>query len=338
MKSRKINYVIVGGFVIAMLAALTFSMAMLSGHSGDTEDYYVVYDNVSGVGFGTKVLFEGYHVGQVENITPVIEDGALHFRVDMSIVEGWHIPVDSVARKESGGLLSAVTIAISAGDNPEAIEVGEQITPGVSTSLFDVVSQVATDAGDVTRTGLKPLLENINKQVALLGVMLEDDIPTLLSQLSTTASVAAERAPVILANLESFVESLNATSAKVDEILNTRNVSLVNSSLENIEEGTGNFVAIAGDLQATSANIDRMVASIDDVVTANKGNVDKTLIDLRYSMESVARHVDAISRNLEGSSRHMYEFSRQIRLNPGLLLGGKPPRDEAEATAAGRAR
>jgi hypothetical protein len=56
MKSRKINYVIVGGFVIAMLAALTFSMAMLSGHSGDTEDYYVVYDNVSGVGFGTKVL------------------------------------------------------------------------------------------------------------------------------------------------------------------------------------------------------------------------------------------------------------------------------------------
>ena len=331
MKSRKINYVIVGGFVLAMLAALTFSMAMLSGHSGDTEDYYVVYDNVSGVGFGTKVLFEGYHVGQVENITPVIEDGALHFRVDMSIIEGWHIPSDSVARKESGGLLSAVTIAISAGDNPEAIEVGEQIDSGVSTSLFDVVSQVASDAGDVTRTGLKPLLENINKQVALLGVMLEDDIPTLLNQLSTTASVAAERAPVILANLESFIESLNATSAKVDEILNARNVSLVNSSLENIEEGTGNFVAIAGDLQATSTNIDSMINAINEVVSGNKDNLDKTLVDLRYSMESVARHVDAISRNLEGSSRHMYEFSRQIRLNPGLLLGGKPPRDEAVA-------
>jgi len=331
MKSRKINYVVVGGFVIAMLAALTFSMAMLSGHSGDTEDYYVVYDNVSGVGFGTKVLFEGYHVGQVENITPVIEGGALHFRVDMSIIEGWHIPSDSVARKESGGLLSAVTIAISAGDNPEAIEVGEQIDAGISTSLFDVVSQVASDAGDVTRTGLKPLLENINKQVALLGVMLEDDIPTLLNQLSTTASVAAERAPVILADLESFIESLNATSAKVDEILNARNISLVNSSLENIEEGTGNFVAIAGDLQATSTNIDSMINAINEVVSGNKDNLDKTLVDLRYSMESVARHVDAISRNLEGSSRHMYEFSRQIRLNPGLLLGGKPPLDEAVA-------
>ncbi|MEE1562467.1 MAG: hypothetical protein V1253_04545, partial [Alphaproteobacteria bacterium] len=263
--------------------------------------------------------------------TPVVEDNALHFRVDMSIIEGWHIPSDSVARKESGGLLSAVTIAISAGDNPEAIEVGEQIDAGISTSLFDVVSQVASDAGDVTRTGLKPLLENINKQVALLGVMLEDDIPTLLNQLSTTASVAAERAPVILADLESFIESLNATSAKVDEILNARNISLVNSSLENIEEGTGNFVAIAGDLQATSTNIDSMINAINEVVSGNKDNLDKTLVDLRYSMESVARHVDAISRNLEGSSRHMYEFSRQIRLNPGLLLGGKPPRDEAVA-------
>jgi phospholipid/cholesterol/gamma-HCH transport system substrate-binding protein len=190
---------------------------------------------------------------------------------------------------------------------------------------------VASDAGDVTRTGLKPLLENINKQVALLGVMLEDDIPTLLNQLSTTASVAAERAPVILADLESFIESLNATSAKVDEILNARNISLVNSSLENIEEGTGNFVAIAGDLQATSTNIDSMINAINEVVSGNKDNLDKTLVDLRYSMESVARHVDAISRNLEGSSRHMYEFSRQIRLNPGLLLGGKPPRDEAVA-------
>ena len=123
---------------------------------------------------------------------------------------------------------------------------------------------------------------------------------------------------------------------KADEILSARNIALVNSSLENLEEGTGNFVAISGDLRATSANLNCMINSIEAVVTGNKDNVDQTLVDLRYSMESVARHVDAISRNLEGSSHHMYEFSRQIRLNPGLLLGGKPPRDEAEAAAAGR--
>jgi phospholipid/cholesterol/gamma-HCH transport system substrate-binding protein len=282
MKSRKINYVVVGGFVLVMLVALTFSIAMLSGHRGDTEDYYALYDNVSGIGFGTKVLFEGYHVGQVENITPVMDDGGLHFRVDMSIVEKWRVPVDSVARKESGGLLSAVIISISAGESTETFEPGSQINSGASTSIFDVVSQVAADAGDVTRTEVKPLLVNINK-------ILSDD-----------------------------------------------NIALVNSSLKNLEESTGDFVSIASDFKATSSNLHHMIESIDAVVSGNKENVDKTLADLRYSMGSVARHVDAITRNFEGSSRHMYEFSRQIRLNPGLLLGGKPPRDEADAAAAER--
>jgi phospholipid/cholesterol/gamma-HCH transport system substrate-binding protein len=36
-----------------------------------------------------------------------------------------------------------------------------------------------------------------------------------------------------------------------------------------------------------------------------------------------------INQNLEGAARNMFEFSRQIRQNPGLLLGGKPPTDEA---------
>jgi len=31
----------------------------------------------------------------------------------------------------------------------------------------------------------------------------------------------------------------------------------------------------------------------------------------------------------------MYEFSRQIRLNPALLLSGKPPKDEAKQNQEG---
>jgi phospholipid/cholesterol/gamma-HCH transport system substrate-binding protein len=50
---------------------------------------------------------------------------------------------------------------------------------------------------------------------------------------------------------------------------------------------------------------------------------------MRHAVESIARHIDAINQNLEGASRNMYEFSRQLRQNPGLLLGGTPPKDEA---------
>ncbi len=65
------------------------------------------------------------------------------------------------------------------------------------------------------------------------------------------------------------------------------------------------------------------------MVGDNRLDLEKTVIDLRYVLESVTRHVDAITQNLEGASRNMNEFARQIRKNPGVLIGGKPPGDTA---------
>ena len=61
----------------------------------------------------------------------------------------------------------------------------------------------------------------------------------------------------------------------------------------------------------------------------NREQINAAVTDLRYLTDSVSRHIDAINRNLEGAARNLYEFSRQIRQNPGLLLGGTPPRDQA---------
>ena len=56
---------------------------------------------------------------------------------------------------------------------------------------------------------------------------------------------------------------------------------------------------------------------------------------MRYTMETIAERIDSVTYNLEGTSRNLYEFSRQIRINPGLLLGGTEP---AEATVTGTGR
>jgi phospholipid/cholesterol/gamma-HCH transport system substrate-binding protein len=51
---------------------------------------------------------------------------------------------------------------------------------------------------------------------------------------------------------------------------------------------------------------------------------------MRFVMETLSRHIDTIAQNMEGTSRNMYEFSRHIRQNPGLLLGGTPPAEKAK--------
>ena len=106
MNTAKINYVAVGIFISVALVGMIVSMALLTGRTGSTDPYYSVYTNVTGVKFGTQVLYEGYPIGQVEDVVPIVQDGAMRFRVNYEVTEGWQIPDDSVARMTSPRLSS----------------------------------------------------------------------------------------------------------------------------------------------------------------------------------------------------------------------------------------
>ena len=65
MKHDRINYVVVGVFVIASFGLLLWFLSTVSGKSGPADQYHVVYVNVSGLRFGTRVFSKGYLVRQV---------------------------------------------------------------------------------------------------------------------------------------------------------------------------------------------------------------------------------------------------------------------------------
>ena len=68
------------------------------------------------------------------------------------------------------------------------------------------------------------------------------------------------------------------------------------------------------------------------------GCVSRPIVQLQYTLRSIAQNIDSINQNLEGTTRNMKEFSRLIRQNPGLLLGGTSREEEpvpaADAEAA----
>ena len=92
---------------------------------------------------------------------------------------------------------------------------------------------------------------------------------------------------------------------------------------------TANVSKLTVDLEATRALADKLLASLNDTVDDNRKDVDDSIADMRYVVDSLSRHIDSVNQNLDGTARNMYEFSRQIRKNPGLLLGGTPPVDKA---------
>jgi len=315
MYNRRFNYVIVGVFVTAMLVAGGVSLALVTGRTGPTDTYHVVLDNVSDVKFGTQVRFEGYPIGQVERISPEATAAGVHFRVDVSVEQGWPIPADSVARIGASSFLAAKTIDISGGESAQTLTPGEQIVSAPSADIFTVLAGTAGEFSELNRTAVRPLLATLQR---------------LAGQLETDA-------PQITGEIVAFTQHLNRTLAPVEELLAKDNLATVEQSLVNLEYTTVNLAALSEQLGGTLARVDRIAANIDEMIAANRGHVDQSLKDVRYTLSAISRAVDSIVHNLDGSARNMNEFSRLIRQNPGLLLDGTPREAVSPAEAEQRA-
>lgn len=381
MKTDRINYVIVGSFVLAMLVGLVVAVALLTGRTGATDAYHVMYRNVTGIKFGTQVLFEGFPIGQVEEIIPEPRKGGMRFRVEVGVIAGWQIPEDSVAQIAAAGLLAAVSININAGPSQKALEPGGEIRGKEAANIFAAMSSVAGEISELNESHIKPLLADLTKATRAFSALIEKDAQVALKRFADLAGDIAKRTPGIIAGIESFtanmdqsseqlallmapenrqkveaaVENINQATAQLRLFLRPENRQKLESITENIEstsaelrllfrpenreklegfinnlDSTASAVAeMARDLKGTRKKFDRLLDSVNDLVDRNAPHVDKSVIALRRILDSVSRHIESVNQNLEGTARNLYEFSRQIRQNPGLLLGGRAPADRA---------
>jgi phospholipid/cholesterol/gamma-HCH transport system substrate-binding protein len=336
MKSNKVNYIIVGSFVIAIMIGIVVSASLLAGRTGATDDYFVEYGSVGGIEFGTQVLYEGFPIGQVEQVTPVRKDGTLKFRVDVSVKEDWLIPTDSVAEVASSGLLSAVTINIRAGESKTALKSGSQIEGRGASNMMAAVGDLANDVRRLTETDVKPLLANLTKVAGSVGKILDAEGTALIKEVRETMGAMSEQTPEIIENVTRFTEKLNTSADQLEKVLSSENVETINSILSEMNDTAGNLTKLTEEFVTTRETLDGLLTKLDGItgrvgtlITDNQLDVDQSIIEMRHTVETVARHINAINQNLEGASRNMFEFSRQIRQNPGLLLGGTPPEDKA---------
>ncbi len=266
MRTGKFSYFAVGLFVISMLAVLIVAIALLTGRTGATDAYFTTYRNVTGIKFGTQVLYEGYPVGQVERVTPQPEQGRMRFRVDFTVTEGWRIPNDSVAEIAAPGLLSAITVSIRAGKSATPLVPGAQVTGQERSDIFSVVSSVASDFGDLSETSLKPLLANLNRAVQSFADVMEKEAPKVTGDIASVSGDLALRLPRILTDAEVIAANLQGISAEVKHLLQPATGESLNDQirgiLSNVNAATSGFSQLAGELQSTRANADQLLTEL----------------------------------------------------------------------------
>jgi len=275
-------------------------LTVLSGTTKATTDYYMEFDNVIGLSPGGQILFEGYPVGEIDEIIFTRRPEASVYRLNLTIRQDWDIPEDSLAVMTQASLLSAVVIDIQAGTSQRMLMPGEQISSLGSTNMMTAMSSVATKFGHLADINLKPLLENLSGGTDSLATLSQD-------------------APIILDNVKTFTKQLTTATTRLNHILD-QSGGQIESILGKAELASGNISTLTTDFHQTRKQLDTLLLSMRRIVSNNSGEIDHSIGDLHHALEVVASHVQEISSNLEATTRNMNELSTELRRNPGLLV------------------
>lgn len=309
MKRDTINYFSVGLFVLAGLAALLYVLFRLLNGVGERDLYYTWYSNVTGLTSGTPVTYEGYGVGHVTAIEPQRNEQGMRYRVALQVSKGWEIPVDSVARIYSEGLLADTVVNIEEGRATEFLAPGSELKGEQGVDLFATLGAVAGDFGDLSEHAIRPLLETLNHTVQQVGGELNTGLP------------------VIMEGMQSLIVKLDKSAAHLSGILNAQTEAQVHRTLDNVEETARDVRTLSAGLVEVKQETQALIRKLDSLVTRTRPDLQQATADLRKVLEQVSRYTGDILQNLDSTSRNMSEFSRQIRENPGRLIGGSAPRD-----------
>ncbi len=315
MRTSRLNYVIVGAFVVCAIAGILVIAAIMSGRTGDTEIYYTHYDNVGGLDYGTKVLFEGFPIGQVDDITPDHADGRLRFKVALALRADWPVPSDSTAMVAASGLLAAVTIDIrSSGRADTLIEPGGIIPGSQSGNVFGAINDMAAQVSDLSESSIKPLLNELRTLVGTVNQSVGTDLPVILSNVRQASEAISTQLPQILDRTDTFTRRLN------EEVLSQQNTAALNTSVQELTAFTADLAELGASLGNSADDLNRVMGSVETLVNRNSPVVDASLKDLRFTLRTLSRSTETITYNLETTVRNFNEFSRALRQNPGILL------------------
>ena len=313
MKRDNINYLVVGGTVLAGFALLIYVLFRLTGGVGERDAYQVYYGSVGGLKAGTPVNYEGYRVGAVAAIHPERRATGMRYRVELRIRDGWQIPADSVARIHSEGLLAETVINIEEGASAEFLRPGAELQGHAGVDLFAALASVADEVGGLTRDSVRPLLDNLDRRISSLGDRVEEQLPPILD------------------GMQGLVSSLQESAGRINRILDSDRERQLVRVIDNTDQMSANMLQLSEGLLELQQEARVLLEASQGMVEDNREDLDQSIRALRRTLEEVGDYTGVILHNMEGTSRNMNEFSRQIRHNPGLLLGGKPPREQGVA-------
>ena len=278
-------------FCIAALVIFYFGCNFLKGLNvfNRKTHLYAVFENVGDLHESTNVVFNGFPIGKVNDIT-LLSTNPPRICAEILLTEDIDIPVDSrfeVAQKDVlGGMIVNLVMGGSKTFAKEKDTLGSMLAPGMFDGIDEIKAQLANVIASVDTLGLSLKSAFHPFDSANSAFMLKATLTNLEASTRHLNRLLANNEGKV-GNVVSQLERLTATLSDATPQINT-----IVTNLDNISDSLAqsNIRALVDDAQATLANLNDVTAKIEN----GDGTVGK-LINNEQLYQNVTQTLESLN-------------------------------------------
>jgi phospholipid/cholesterol/gamma-HCH transport system substrate-binding protein len=254
----KANYLMIGGFVLGVLALAFIFVFWMSNFGGGGKRYTIVFESsVAGLTTGSSVGFNGIRVGEVQSFALDPQD-ARKVQVLVSVREDTPVRENSRASIQSMGLTGGSGIQITPGtpDSPLLVASSEIPVPVIRADAGS--GQGVFEAGSAA-------LNNANVFISKLNALLdqnEKSINTTMSNVEQFTSMLNEKRDDIgqtISDVKEGAESFKSLSDKLEVSLGDNVDGLTRQARESLQE----FGSFMREGRRTAVTLNRILEKLE---------------------------------------------------------------------------
>lgn len=129
-------------------------------------------------------------------------------------------------------------------------------------------------------------------------------------------------------NVNRLVDKLNYSADQVGLILTDNNIQHLNNLFKHADSSSKSLSELAEGFARINTQLDNILTKTDFILDDNSEDIRYSVRELKKSIDVISGRIESVMYNLDSTSQNMNEFSRELRNNPGALLGSKPPADK----------
>jgi phospholipid/cholesterol/gamma-HCH transport system substrate-binding protein len=297
----KVNFVVVGVFVVVLSTALIAGVLWLSSgkYYRRNFDVYQTYmsESVSGLNLDAPVRYRGVDVGRVRKIS-LAPGNVEEVEVTLEIDRGTPVKEDTVATLGTQGLTGIAYVDLTG---------GRRDSPPLKARPGEAYPVIKSGPSLMTRleTAAPALLDRLNRVSDNLNALLDEN-----------NRLAIKRT---LADLEVLSRTLAARSATIDS-------GLANAArtTDNTARFSDQLPQMAQRFERSADAFDRMSNQLASAGASASETLDSTRPDIKQFTSETLPEVRQLVAELRELTATLRRVSREVEANPGILIAGRP--------------